>query len=220
MQRTLVLDLDGTLVNSVPDLLASLNRVMAVRGLAPFGAAEVTAMVGDGAAVLVQRAMAAREREASAADIEGFLGDYGAHAAVELRAFPGVADTLPVLRAAGWRLAVCTNKPEGPARSLLDALSLLSFFDAVGGGDSFPVRKPDPAHLLATIARAGGDPAASVMVGDHHNDVRAARGAGVPCVFALWGYGPVAMAEGAAARAERFAELPALVGSLLEACRP
>lgn len=215
MAPTLVLDLDGTLVDSVPDLRASLNRLVATRGLAPFGAPEVTAMVGDGAAVLVRRAMAARGREASAADLEDFLADYGANAAVETRAFPGVAETLPALRAAGWRLAVCTNKPEAPARSLLTALDLLDFLDAIGGGDSFPVRKPDPAHLLATIERAGGDRAASVMVGDHHNDVRAATGAGLPCVFALWGYGPVTMAEGAAARAERFADVPDLASKLL-----
>ncbi len=172
-------------------------------------------MVGDGAAALVQRAMTARARAASAADLDDFLADYGAHAAVESRAFPGVAETLPALREAGWRLAVCTNKPEAPARTLLEALGLLAFFDAVGGGDSFPVRKPDPAHLLATIEAAGGDRAQSVMVGDHHNDVRAAIGAGLPCVFALWGYGPVSMAEGAAARAERFADVPAIAARLL-----
>ncbi len=160
MQRTLVLDLDGTLVDSVPDLRASLNRLMAMRGLAGFEAPEVAAMVGDGAAVLVQRAMTARGRQAEAADIGDFLADYGAHPAVELRPFAGVAETLPRLRSDGWRLAVCTNKPEAPARSLLGALRLLDMIDAIGGGDSFPVRKPDPAHLLATIARAGGDPAA------------------------------------------------------------
>lgn len=215
MQRTLVLDLDGTLVNSVPDLRASLNRLMAMRGLAGFEAPEVAAMVGDGAAVLVQRAMTARGRQAEAADIGDFLADYGAHPAVELRPFAGVAETLPRLRSDGWRLAVCTNKPEAPARSLLGALRLLDMIDAIGGGDSFPVRKPDPAHLLATIARAGGDPAASVMVGDHHNDVRAASGAGIPCVFALWGYGPIAMAEGSQARAERFTDVPAIAAGLI-----
>ncbi len=215
MAATLVLDLDGTLVDSVPDLLASVNRLMAGRGLAPFGAPEVTAMVGDGAAVLVQRAMAARERDATAADIDVFLADYGAHAAVHSRPFPGVLATLQALGAEGWRLAVCTNKPEAPARSLLEALGLLDLFDAIGGGDSFPVRKPNPAHLLATIAAAGGDPASSVMVGDHRNDVMAASGAGLPCVFALWGYGPASMAEGASATAATFADVPPIARGLL-----
>ena len=215
MTPTLVLDLDGTLVDSVPDLLASLNRLMAVRDLAPFETPEVTAMVGDGASILVQRAMGARGQRASQDDVDAFLADYGEQPAAESRPFPGVEPALRALRSQGWRLAVCTNKPVAPARSMLKALRLLSFFDAVGGGDSFPVRKPDPAHLLATIAAAGGDPAASVMVGDHRNDVMAATGARLPCVFALWGYGPPIMAEGAAMTAERFADLPRIAAGLL-----
>ena len=111
------------------------------------------------------------------------------------------------LTAEGWRLAVCTNKPEAPARALLRAFGLDGLIAAIGGGDSFPVRKPDPAHLLATLKAAGGDPAHAVMAGDHANDVAAARGAGVPCVFAAWGYGPPEMAEGAAAVADDFAGL-------------
>lgn len=215
MTPTLVLDLDGTLVDSVPDLLASMNRLAAFKGLAPFAAPELAAMVGDGAAVLVQRAMAARGRQATQEDIDAFLADYGAHPAVHSRPFPGASSTLQRLRQQGWRLAVCTNKPEAPARALLDALGLLQFFDAIGGGDSSAVRKPDPAHLLATIAAAAGDRAASVMVGDHRNDVLAATGAGVPCVFALWGYGPASMGAGAAAAAERFDELPRIIAKLL-----
>ncbi len=120
------------------------------------------------------------------------------------RPYPGVADGLRVLVGEGWKLAVCTNKPERAARALLAALGLAERFAAIGGGDSFPVRKPDPAHLLATLRAAGGDPAHAVMAGDHANDVAAARGAGVPCIFAGWGYGPLAMAEGAAAVADDF----------------
>ncbi len=91
---------------------------------------------------------------------------------------------------------------------------MLAFFDAIGGGDSFPARKPDPAYLLATIEAAGGDPARSVMVGDHRNDVMAAAGAGLPCVFALWGYGPASMGAGAAATANEFAEIPHIARGL------
>jgi phosphoglycolate phosphatase len=126
-----------------------------------------------------------------------------------------VAGGLDTLHAAGWRLAVCTNKPQALAHTLLRALGLLDRFAAIGGGDSFPVRKPDPAHLLATLAAAGGDPAAAVSVGDHHNDVAAAAGAHIPCIFARWGYGSPAMGAGAAAQAAAFTEIPALATALL-----
>lgn len=214
MRRTLLLDLDGTLVDSVPDLRAALNRLLRSRGLRGFEEAEVSSMVGDGAGVLVARAFAARGAEADEAALRRFLDDYTAHAAVETRPFPGVRETLPLLAAAGWRLAVCTNKPAAATGALLAALDLAPWFAAVGGGDSFPTRKPDPGHLLATLAAAGGTVGAAAMVGDHANDVRAAAGAGVPAVFAAWGYGPPAMAEGASAVAARFAELPAVLDAL------
>ena len=117
----------------------------------------------------------------------------------------------------GWRLAVCTNKPEVPARALLAGLGMEGFFAAIGAGDSFPVKKPDPRHLLATIDLAGGDPARAVMVGDHANDVQAALGAGLPCLFAAWGYGPPEMALGAVGVVENFAALPTAVERLLPA---
>jgi phosphoglycolate phosphatase len=215
MSRILVLDLDGTLVDSVPDLAAALNRLMVQRSLAPFTWPEVAAMVGDGAAALVDRAFAARSVAADAAALAAFLADYGANAARATRAFPGVEPGLRELAARGWRLAVCTNKPAAPARALLAALGLDGLFAAIGAGDSFPTRKPDPAHLLATIAAAGGMPGRAVMVGDHRNDVIAAAGAGVPCIFAGWGYGTPAMAEGAAAIVGSFAGLMDLVERLM-----
>ncbi len=215
MARTLLLDLDGTLVDSVPDLCAALNRLMQSRAIPPFSYAETAAMVGDGVAALLARAFAARGQVANAAALDAFLRDYGAHAAVETRPYPGVGPTLDALTASGWRLAVCTNKPEAPARALLAALGLAGKFAAIGGGDSFPVRKPDPRHLLATLRAAGGDAGCAVMAGDHANDVAAARGAGLPCIFAAWGYGPPAMAAGSAAIAERFDQLPAIAERLL-----
>lgn len=215
MTRTLLLDLDGTLVDSVPDLAAALNRLMAARGLAPFDHKAVTAMVGDGAAALLARAFAARGAAQDAPALDEFVADYTANAAVETRPFPGVEEGLRRLAAGGWRLAVCTNKPEAAARALLGALGLAGSFAAIGGGDSFPVRKPDPAHLLATLRAAGGTPGRALMAGDHHNDVAAAAGAGVPCVFAAWGYGPAAMGEGAAARADSFGELVGLADRLV-----
>lgn len=211
----MLLDLDGTLVNSVPDLTASLNRVLMPRGLARFDEAEVAPFIGDGVPALVRRALRARGQAESQDILDAFLADYGANASVATKPYPGVTEGLTTLRDQGWRLAVCTNKPEAPARELLAALGLLPLLAAVGGGDSFPVRKPDPAHLLETLRVAGGEPAAAVSLGDHRNDVLAAQGAGVPCIFAGWGYGPRSMAEGAWAVAECFADVPGLAGTLL-----
>jgi phosphoglycolate phosphatase len=199
----------------VPDLAAALNRLMAAHGFAPFSLAETASMVGDGVAKLVERAFAARGGMFDAAAVAAFSADYSAHVAVESKLFPGVRETLDGLAGEGWRLAVCTNKPEVATHLLLAATGLASLFCAVGGGDSFPTRKPDPAHLLATLRAAGGEPGAAVMAGDHRNDVMAARGAGVPCVFAAWGYGTPAMADGAAAVAQDFPELGTIVRRLL-----
>jgi phosphoglycolate phosphatase len=205
--RILLLDLDGTLVDTAPDICAALNRLMGARSLAPFTLPQTAAMIGDGVAVLVQRAFAARGLTPDAQAVAEFGGDYDAHVADESRPFPGVPAFLRAHAEAGWRMAVCTNKPEAAARKLLEATGLMPLMCAIGGGDSFPVRKPDPAHLLATLRLAGGDPAASVMVGDHANDVVAAQGAGVKSVFVTWGYGPPAMGQGADAVA---GDIPAL----------
>ncbi|MDO9498593.1 HAD-IA family hydrolase [Falsiroseomonas sp.] len=197
MQPIAVFDLDGTLVDSAPDLHAALDRLMAARALPGFARAEVVAMIGDGAKVLVERALAARGLPFDQPALEAFLEDYGANAAVETAAFPGIREVVADLVRDGWRLAVCTNKPVSPAITLLRELGLAEHFAAIGGGDSYPTRKPDPAHLLATLRDAGGRAEDAVMIGDHHNDMAAARGAGVRPIFAGWGYGPVAMAAGA-----------------------
>ena len=207
MQPLMVFDLDGTLVDSVPDLAAALNRLMASRTLAAFTRPEVARMVGDGARALLDRAFAARGSATDEAALADFLGDYGANAACETQPYPGVHDTLRRFAAAGWRMAVCTNKPEAPARTLLDALALAPFFAAVGGGDSFAVRKPDPGHLGATIAAAGGMSTMAVMAGDHHNDMICASGLGMPSIFAAWGYGPADTGAHANATATAFPEL-------------
>ena len=213
--RTLVLDLDGTLVDSVPDIAAALNRMMARHGAEPFSRPDVTRMVGDGTLALAQRAFQARGMPFDPASYDAFLADYTAHAAVETAAFPGVVDGLRTMQQHGWQFAVCTNKPVAATQALLAGLGLAPWFTTIGGGDSFPTRKPDPAHLAATLAAAGGSANQTVMVGDHRNDVQAAIGAGVPCIFAGWGYGPMEMAAGAAATAASFGEVPALAETLL-----
>jgi phosphoglycolate phosphatase len=214
--RTLLLDLDGTLVNSVPDLAAALNRLLVSRGLTAFSEPEVALMVGDGVAKLIERAFAARGGVPDAQAIADYSADYAQHSAVATRPYPGVPEALRALADEGWKLAVCTNKPEAAARGLLGALGLADYFAAIGGGDSFPVRKPDPAHLLATLRQAGGVAEQAVMSGDHANDVAAAHGAGVKCIFAAWGYGPLAMAKGADVVAQDFPEMAAIARRLLE----
>lgn len=213
--RAIVFDLDGTLIDSAPDIAAALNRTLAHAGLARLPVAQVAAMVGDGAVVLLQRAFAAlgqpddAARDARAA--RDYMADYLDHAVVETRAYPGVAATLEKFAAEGWRMAVCTNKPEAVARKILGTLGLVERFAAIGGGDSFPVRKPDPQHLAATMRVAGMERA--LMVGDHANDVLAARGCGLPSVWASWGYAD--HDPGADAVAGDFGALPEIARRLL-----
>jgi phosphoglycolate phosphatase len=189
--------------------------MLTARGLAPLSEAETASMVGDGVAKLVERALAARGRTIQPQDVAEYSADYSTHVAVKSVLFPAVTETLNALAGEGWRLAVCTNKPEAATRAVLSALGVASLFCAIGAGDTFPVRKPDPAHLLATLRAAGGTPDAAVMAGDHRNDVLAARGAGVPSVFCRWGYGSPAMADGATAVAQDFSELGTIVRRLL-----
>ena len=213
---TLLLDLDGTLVDTVPDLAAALNRLMAARRFAPFSLTETASMVGDGVAKLVERALAARGAAFDPAAVEAFSADYSDHVAVESKLFPGVTETLQALATGGWCLAVCTNKPALAAQRLLTAVGLAPLITAVGAGDSFPVRKPNPAHLLATLRAVGGEPSRAVMAGDNRNDVLAAHGAGVPCVFCAWGYGPPSMGDRADAVARDFPELGRIVRRLID----
>ena len=209
--RCAVFDLDGTLVDSAPDIHAALDRLMARRGLPSFARAEVVGMIGDGVRVLLERAFAARGIALDEASFNHFMADYEANAAVLTRPFDGIPELLSTLGDAGWRLAVCTNKPEAAARVLLSGLGLDRHFSALGGGDSFPMRKPDPGHLRATLAAAGAAPERAVMIGDHANDMLAARGAGVRAIFAGWGYGPQNMA-GSAPIARDVAALRHLLG--------
>jgi phosphoglycolate phosphatase len=211
----LVLDLDGTLVDSAPDLAAAMNRRMKQRNLAPFTRDEIVPMIGDGVRMLMMRAFAARKATFDEAELEAYIADYTANSTVETRLFPGVIETLRRLIDAHWLIAVCTNKPSEAARSVLSVLGVTPFLAAIGGGDSFSTRKPDPGHLLGTLRAAGGRAEAAVMVGDHANDVRAATAAGIPCIFAGWGYGSAAMAVGAASIATAFSDLPAITENLL-----
>jgi phosphoglycolate phosphatase len=207
----LVFDLDGTLVDSVPDLRAALNQMLRERGRRPLSSPQVKRMVGDGVPPLVARALAASGADPSEATtaLPRFLEIYEATAAQLTRPYPGVPETLMALRRRGYRAAICTNKPQRATIAVLHALGLLSLFDGIAGGDHFPVRKPDPGHLLGLVSEMGARPEASAMIGDNENDAAAARAAAMPLVLMRYGYARVDPDSLAAdALLDRFSELP------------
>ncbi|MGB0669966.1 MAG: phosphoglycolate phosphatase [Rhodospirillales bacterium] len=188
--NALLFDLDGTLIDSAPDLRAAANRVLAGHGRRPISLAEARAFIGDGAAMLVDRAFRATGVPAIdlAAETAAFLATYDGHETDETRPYPGVVETMRKLRAKGMAMAICTNKPERPTRNILKALDLAEFFDAVIGGDTVPgCKKPDPAPIQAALA-ALGSIGPACMIGDNANDLSAARAAGIPCVLVTGGY--------------------------------
>jgi len=199
---TAVFDLDGTLVDTADDLVATLNAVGAREGLPPVSPAEGRRLVGGGARAMIEKAFAATGRPLAqdALDrlMKTFLAHYAVHMVDRSRPYPGLVPALDRLTRSGWRLAVCTNKLEGIARGLLERLSLADRFAAIAGQDTFGFRKPDPRHLIETVRLAGGSPARAVMVGDSPADVEAARGAGMPVVVVTFGYSPVPVADLAA----------------------
>jgi phosphoglycolate phosphatase len=207
----LVFDLDGTLIDSAPDLRAAVNGMLRERGHAPLSLAQVRSMIGDGVPALVARALAASGADPGeeAGALRRFLQLYEADAVRLTRPYPGVPTTLAALRRRGYRAAICTNKPQRATIAVLQGVGLLPFFDGIAGGDRFAVRKPDPGHLLGIIAELGASPAASAMIGDNENDAAAARAAAVPLVLMRYGYARVAPDTlSADALLDRFSELP------------
>ncbi|MCW2309480.1 phosphoglycolate phosphatase [Rhodobium gokarnense] len=195
----LAIDLDGTLIETAPDLMGTLNVILDREGLAPVSLQQVRGMVGQGAKIMLQRGFAAHgetlEGERLETLFEAFLEHYAEHIAVESHPFPGVVAALEGFRAEGWKLAVCTNKLEALTRRLLDELDLTRLFDAIGGPDTFGVRKPDPQHLIKTIDAAGGEATNAIMVGDSAADINAAKNASVPVVAVDFGYTDIPVSE-------------------------
>ncbi len=214
--RAVVFDLDGTLVDSAPDLLAAANAVLAAAGRRRLDLAEIKTMIGDGTTRLVERALAATGAgpKDSRPYVAQFLAHYERAAADLTRPYPGVEATIEGLARAGLRLAICTNKPYRATNTVLAAFGLRRFFDVVVGGDSLPVRKPDPLVLLAALERLGVRPDEAVMVGDNEHDVATARAAGVAMILVSYGYARVPVAELDADRLiDRFEELPAALAA-------
>ena len=190
-----VFDLDGTLVDTAPDLVGSLNHTIAAHGLAPVTYEDLTHLVGHGARAMIERAFRLRgnplDETELPAMIDRFVEHYLAGMPGESRPYPGLTASLDRLLDAGMKLAVCTNKMESLARPLIDGLNLGGYFAAITGGDTFAVRKPDPAHLTGTVERAGGNIRQTVMVGDSLNDLKVAVNAGVPSIGVPFGYSDV-----------------------------
>jgi phosphoglycolate phosphatase len=216
-QFLLLFDLDGTLVDTLPDLTNAVNEALRERGYGALSPPEVRPMIGDGMATLLARAFAARGGTPAEAEAthERFLEVYEAVATANSIPYPGVAETLAALRAAGYRTAVCTNKPQRASEEVLQGLGLAALFDGVGGGDRYPYRKPDARHLLSLIAELGGDPKHAAMIGDSENDAASARAAGLPLVLMRYGYARIDPSDlGADRLLDRFDELPAALIAL------
>jgi phosphoglycolate phosphatase len=194
-----VFDLDGTLVDTAPDLTAALNFVLKRRGLRTVPLPAARSMIGAGVRRMIERGLEHGDEPATADEVTRMMSDfidyYTEHIADESRPFEGLVAALDDLQARGYRFAVCTNKLESLARLLLDQLELSSRFSAICGGDTFGVSKPDPAILQQTIARAGGRPQSAVMVGDAGPDIGVARRAGIPVIGVGFGYTDVPIAE-------------------------
>ncbi|HXV00766.1 MAG TPA: HAD-IA family hydrolase [Caulobacteraceae bacterium] len=216
----IVFDLDGTLVDTAPDLIGTLNVMLAAEGLPPARLEDARVLIGRGGRALIAGGFAAAGRPLTDEEVdrrfEAFLPHYLAHIADLSAPYPGVQACLDELAAAGARLAVCTNKRGDLSRALLDAVGLGGRFAAVVGPDHAGARKPDPRHLVATIAAAGGRADQAVMVGDSPYDAQAARAAGVRLVLVAFGYSETPVADlGADAVIGDFTALPEVCTALL-----
>ena len=216
---TLVFDLDGTLVDTAPDLIDTLNVVFEREGLPPVPYDEARSLIGGGAKAMIIRGLAAEGRPVSPAQVQRLLADfiehYAAHIADRSRPFPGVEGVLEQFVAEKYRLAVCTNKLEKLSVKLLETLGLTRYFAVVCGQDTFGMQKPDPIMLRKTIAAAGGHPTGAIMIGDSETDVRTARAAGVPIIAVDFGYTARPIVEFGPDRIiSRFTDLPAAITEL------
>ena len=222
---TVVFDLDGTLIDTAPDLVETLNVVFRQEGLNPLPFEDARALIGGGARRMIERGLQAEQRSCAKEDIDrlfaNFIAYYSDHIADGSRPFPGLETALDHLAREGSRFAVCTNKFEGLSVKLLHALGLQHRFAAICGQDTFGVQKPDPQVLWRTIDEAGGRREHAVMVGDSATDVKTARAAGIPMIAVDFGYTEIPAALLGADRViSSFEMLPAAVFDLLPGVFP
>ncbi|MDB5549646.1 MAG: phosphoglycolate phosphatase [Tardiphaga sp.] len=197
--QTIVFDLDGTLVDTAPDLITALNHVLAREGLAPVPLTSARHMIGAGARKLIERGLEVEGRQMTPAEVsrltDDFIAFYADHIADDSRPFEGLLDALDDLAGRGHRFAVCTNKLEWLSKLLLEKLAMTDRFAAICGADTFGVSKPDPTILRQTVLKAGGDITRAIMVGDAGPDVGVARRAAIPVIGVTFGYTDVPMIE-------------------------
>ncbi len=211
--EALIFDLDGTLIDSAPDVCASVNRILTGNGRRALTLDETKDMVGWGGRVLMEKALdltgePGTEEEIDAA-LNGFLATYADHPADNTTIFPGVIEALETFKAAGVKLAICTNKPTATTPPVLNAMGLNGFFDVVSCGDAVPHKKPDGRHVLHCVEQLGASIETAAMVGDSENDIRAAIDAGLRSVCVTFGYAHVPLDEiGADALIDHFDDLP------------
>jgi phosphoglycolate phosphatase len=216
-----VFDLDGTLADTAGDLIGTLNVILEQEGLAPLPVEDARDMIGAGARALIERGFEAAGKELLPARLDElyrqFMVHYGENICVRTQLFPGARAALERLGAAGFILAVCTNKVEEHSVRLLDRLGIGHLFAANCGRDTFAYFKPDPRHLTLTIERAGGHPGRAVMIGDSRTDIVTAQNARIPCIAVPFGYTDVPVQElGPDLVIRHFDELVAAVGSVLK----
>ncbi len=225
-KRIILFDLDGTLIDSAPDVCRALNRVLTPYGRRPHSVQETKGYLGKGARILMLKALAATGRVPDGAEVDrmtrAFLDDYAQHPVIESKVFPGVEQSLHTLNAAGARLGICTNKPSITAAPVLDILALNQYFDVVVCGDQVEMQKPHGQHILDTITRMGGEPSSpAIMVGDSGNDIDAAIDAGIPSIAVTFGYAenpPETL--GADALIDHFDQLIDTVSALFDKMEP
>jgi phosphoglycolate phosphatase len=223
--RTVVFDLDGTLVDTAPDLINALNYILDREGMPPVPLQSARTMIGAGARKLLERGLELDGRTVALEELDrltrDFIAYYADHIADASRPFEGLESALDDLAGRGYRFAVCTNKLEWLSKLLLDRLGLSARFSAICGADTFGIAKPDPTILRQTVARAGGEMASTVMVGDAGPDIGVARRAGVPVIGVTFGYTEVPIAE---LKPDlvigHMRELPAALETLIEAKKP
>ncbi len=213
----LVFDFDGTLIESAPEIRHCLNLLLEEYGRPAVTLAAVERMIGNGVAKLVERGFRATGGPPDDFDtaLRQFIRIYNDAPIDETPVYDGVPETLARLQAAGHVMAICTNKLYEPTVKILEGLDLMRYFQVVAGGDTFPVRKPDPGHLLGVLERLGVAKETAVMIGDSPNDIGCAIDAGVRSIAVSYGYSRVPPAElGADLLIDRFADLPAALARL------
>lgn len=224
MKPTIVFDLDGTLVDTAPDLIGTLSWLLAEEGLDPVDLAAARDLIGHGMKPMIEKALRRQGRGGTQEEIDAVYGRYvvayEARIACESRPYPNIIEALDRLSGEGFVLAVCTNKIERLAKLLLAELDLARHFAFIAGADTFDVRKPDGRHILLTVKAAGGDLERIVMIGDSETDVAAARSAGVPVIAYARGYTAVPLDRlSPDVIVENYSLLPAIAANLLNAKR-